>query len=67
MDRRQFLAAGSLAVAVAAPTLARASTSAATASTAVDPALSSRVNFHADGLDFNPAEYAAVLRAMAAA
>jgi threonine aldolase len=58
MDRRQFLAAGGLAVAVAAPSFAQAAAPANDAAPAT-------VNFHSDGLDLAPAEYAAVLQAMA--
>jgi threonine aldolase len=62
MDRRQFLAAGGLAVAATgSPFLVGA----ASASDAAAPGVPATVNFHSDGLDLTPAEYAAVLQDMA--
>ena len=61
MDRRHFLAAGSLAA--TAPLLAQAAEAAPTAA----PGLFQTVNFHSDGLDLTPAEYAAMLQEKASA
>lgn len=63
MDRRQFLAASSLAAVAAAPSLAFAQGAAGTMAPATAP--SSVVNFTSDGLELTPAEYAAVLQDMA--
>lgn len=61
MDRRRFLAAGSLA----AVSPAFAQSGAQVAVPAETPGLFQSVNFYSDGLDYTPAEYAHRLKAMA--
>lgn len=61
MDRRHFLAASSIAA--LSPALGQAATAPAAAPAAP---LFRHVNFHSDGLDFSPVEYAARLQEIAA-
>ena len=60
MDRRHFLAAGSLAA--VSPALGQAAVAAPDASS-----LFRDVNFYSDGLDYTPPEYAARLQEVATA